>query len=137
MVVFAKRTGLLGLAACVAIGAAGWWLLKGETRRDGAPDVALPSLTGTALAGQSLFAANCSECHGSKAQGTDNGPPLIHKIYEPGHHADETFQRAVKLGARAHHWSFGDMPRVEGVSRGDVEKILAFVRAVQRHNGIN
>jgi hypothetical protein len=44
---------------------------------------------------------------------------------------------AVKNGVRAHHWRFGDMPPVEGVSDEDATKIVAYVRELQRANGIN
>jgi hypothetical protein len=37
---------------------------------------------------------------------------------------------------RAHHWRFGNMPPVDGVNRAEVEKIVAYVRALQRANGI-
>ncbi len=137
MSLFRSPTGLLILGICIVTGAVVWWFSAGHPTQTIVSGVTVPELTAGAQAGQSLFAARCSECHGLSGQGTASGPPLIHKIYEPGHHSDEAFQRAVKLGTRAHHWSFGNMPKVDGVSRADVERILDFVRAVQRHNGIN
>lgn len=86
--------------------------------------------------GEALFAANCARCHGEKAVGTGNGPPLVHKIYEPNHHGDVAFQRAAANGVRAHHWQFGDMPKIEGVSPADVEQIIGYVRWLQRQAGI-
>lgn len=56
-------------------------------------------------------------------------------MYEPGHHADGAFLFAVRNGSRAHHWSFGDMPPIEGLSPEDVEAIIAFVREQQRIQG--
>jgi len=41
------------------------------------------------------------------------------------------------MGVRGHHWPFGDMPPVEGVTRGDVTMIIAYIRELQRANGIN
>ena len=72
-------------------------------------------------AGEPLFADNCARCHGAMADGTQSGPPLVHRLYEPGHHPDFTFYRAVSKGVIAHHWDFGDMPPVAGLSgrRGD------------------
>ena len=64
------------------------------------------------------FTANCAACHGSRGVGTKQGPPLVHKIYEPNHHADVAFQRAAENGVRAHHWEFGNMPKIEGVTAG-------------------
>ena len=87
--------------------------------------------------GKAEFGTYCARCHGSGGKGTNQGPPLVHKIYEPNHHGDAAFQRAVAQGVRAHHWNFGDMQPVPGVSRSDVDKIVAFVRELQRENGIN
>ncbi|MGB5053255.1 MAG: hypothetical protein WBO24_02550, partial [Nitrospirales bacterium] len=44
--------------------------------------------------GETKFNTFCSPCHGVQAVGTAQGPPLVHKIYEPNHHADFAFQRA-------------------------------------------
>lgn len=91
-----------------------------------------------ALIGQKGFDANCASCHGQNAAGQNEiAPPLVHKIYEPSHHGDESFQRAVAMGVRAHHWKFGNMPAIEGLTRADVKAITAYVRELQRHNGIN
>lgn len=46
------------------------------------------------------------------------------------------FQMAVAQGVRAHHWPFGDMPPQAGLTREDVGNIVAYVRALQRANGI-
>ncbi|MEP0325062.1 c-type cytochrome [Bauldia litoralis] len=93
-------------------------------------------LSGRAIQGKGLFDGACSSCHGKNAAGTDSGPPLIHKIYEPGHHADEAFQLAAMRGVRSHHWNFGDMPPVEGITQDDVSFIVTYVRELQRANGI-
>jgi len=64
-------------------------------------------------------------------------PPLVHKIYEPNHHGDMAFLMAARNGVRAHHWKFGNMPPVEGITDAEVITIVAYVRALQRANGIN
>lgn len=87
-------------------------------------------------AGKSLYEQNCASCHGVDLNGSDKGPPLLHKIYEPSHHGDAAFQMAAKNGVRAHHWRFGDMAPVPGVSPDDVAHITAYVRARQRRIGI-
>ena len=69
--------------------------------------------------------------------GTDRGPPLVHPYYAPGHHADAAFYQAVRVGVTAHHWHFGDMPPRPEVSMDQVGRILAYVRALQRANGID
>ncbi len=95
-------------------------------------------LSATAKMGKRAFDVKCASCHGENAAGKDGiAPPLIHKIYEPSHHGDEAFQRAAKLGVRSHHWPFGDMPPVQGLTRADVEAVIAYIREVQQENGIN
>lgn len=100
--------------------------------------VALPAkLTAKAQTGKDIFEANCAACHGQNAAGQKGvAPPLIHKIYEPSHHGDESFQRAIALGVRAHHWPFGDIPPIEGLDRTEVSNIIAYIRELQRANGI-
>jgi mono/diheme cytochrome c family protein len=99
--------------------------------------VIVPQLSGPALAGEALFNRSCATCHGTNAAGQDGiAPPLVHKIYEPSHHADASFYLAAKNGVRAHHWSFGNMPAVEDVTDTEIEKIIAYVRELQRANGI-
>ena len=102
-------------------------------------EITLPaSLSTTATLGKTAFNAKCASCHAENAVGQDGvAPPLVHKIYEPSHHGDESFQRAAKLGVRAHHWRFGDMPPVNGVTRGDVKMIVAYIRELQAANGIH
>jgi len=97
----------------------------------------IPDLTEAQATGKALFDGNCAACHGANAAGSDQGPPLVHRIYEPGHHGDMAFVLAARQGVRAHHWHFGNMPAVEGVTDEDVAKITAYVRALQRANGIN
>ena len=87
--------------------------------------------------GKKLFAANCAACHGADLKGSDKGPPMLHKVYEPAHHGDVAFQLAVKNGVRAHHWQFGDMKPVPGLTPDEVAHITAFIRAEQRKVGIN
>lgn len=94
-------------------------------------------LSAQAQMGKRAFEAKCADCHGENAAGKKGAaPPLIHKIYEPSHHADFAFQMAVQNGVRSHHWPFGDMPPVSGLTRADVDAIVAYVREVQWANRI-
>ena len=86
-------------------------------------------------AGEERYAAACAECHGADLRGTDTGPSFLSEVYEPGHHADGAFLFAVQAGSRAHHWRFGDMPPIEGLTTDDVSAIVAFVREQQRIHG--
>ena len=86
--------------------------------------------------GETIFNANCSACHGKQAAGTDHGPPLVHKVYEANHHGDQAFQRAAANGVNAHHWQFGNMPKIDAVKPDDVDQIVKYVRWLQRQAGI-
>jgi mono/diheme cytochrome c family protein len=98
--------------------------------------VKVPELSPLAARGKTAFDANCAACHGVNAAGTDKGPPLVHNIYNPGHHADGSFFLAAKNGVRSHHWPFGNMPPQPQVSEEQIVTIVRYVRELQRANGI-
>jgi len=116
-------------------GVIGWNALK-PIPKGGQESLIIPQFSAAGLAGKAAFETNCSTCHGSNAVGTDKGPPLIHDIYNPGHHADESFVLAAKVGVRRHHWRFGDMPPQPQVTEGQVRSIVQYIRELQRANGI-
>ena len=135
------------LAFAVLIGVGAWWWLFSPTSRSPTNadmsdkplvDVKLPvALSSLAQDGKVLFERNCATCHGANAAGSGNGPPLVHKIYEPSHHGDHSFLRAARVGVRQHHWNFGDMPAQADVRDVEVFAIVAYVRELQRANGIH
>lgn len=86
--------------------------------------------------GDSAYNRFCVACHGPSAVGTERGPSFINRIYEPGHHGDPAFVLAARMGVRAHHWNFGDMPRIEAVSDEELAQIISYVRWLQRKAGI-
>jgi mono/diheme cytochrome c family protein len=124
------------IAALVVAGLATFaWTQLGDRAATGAGD-ANPQFSQAALAGKAAYDANCSECHGSNGAGTDKGPPFVHAVYNPGHHSDASFARAVSQGVRQHHWKFGDMPAQPHVTGEQLEAIVRYVRAVQESRGI-
>lgn len=86
--------------------------------------------------GEAKFNDYCARCHGVEAKGTKQGPPLVHKYYEPNHHGDEAFYRAAANGVRSHHFSFGDMPALTEVTQEDMKAIVPYIRWLQRQAGI-
>lgn len=135
---------LIGIAVIAAAGA----IVIGATSRDrpgadrvtGAAmvEVRVPDLSATAQLGRKSFEENCVACHGTNASGREGlGPPLVHRIYEPGHHGDGAFVLAVRQGVVSHHWGFGKMAPVEGLSDARIAAIIAYVRELQRANGIH
>lgn len=114
------------------------WALASPALAEPMVDVTLPRLTGDAIIGAKVFAARCATCHGEAGAGhSAKGPPLIYKIYEPSHHGDVAFLLAAEAGVRAHHWDFGNMPAVNGITRGEVAMVVDYIRQVQRANGID
>lgn len=102
-------------------------------------EVKLPAeLSAKAEMGKTAFDGVCAKCHGANAAGQNGvAPPLVHKTYEPSHHGDEAFWIATQRGVQSHHWRFGNMPPVDGLTRADVTSIVAYVRELQKENGIN
>lgn len=99
--------------------------------------VIVPDLPSELQLGKDLFDTKCADCHGANAAGKNGkGPPLVHIIYEPNHHPDESFALAAKNGTQAHHWPFGNMPPVANISNSELVEIINYVRHLQRANGI-
>lgn len=90
----------------------------------------------SARQGEELFNANCSACHGVGATGTVLGPPLVHRIYHPGHHPDFSIRNAVAQGVMQHHWPYGNMAPIAGLDSDNVENIICYIRQRQRAGGV-
>jgi cytochrome c5 len=101
-------------------------------------EVVVPAeLSPQAQIGERVFNAACSACHGTNAAGQNGvAPPLIFTTYRPGHHGDGAFLNAARNGVQAHHWDFGDMPPVEGLTNSDIAALVRYIRELQRENGI-
>ncbi len=136
---------LIGVVLVGALAVWGFMGLKGPSpdAMQQSPDgesivtVSMPELSGDAALGALAFKGKCAACHGEDAGGRmGKGPPLIHEIYVPGHHGDMAFFRAAKQGAQQHHWPFGNMPPVDGITDADIKVIISFIRTVQKANGI-
>lgn len=102
----------------------------------GPSQATLEKITRKGMAGKPVYERSCASCHGAAGQGSKQGPPLVHKTYNPGHHADEAFRRAIRSGVKQHHWYFGDMPERPEVTDTEIPKIVRYVRELQEANGI-
>ena len=107
-------------------------LILGMFLTSAAAESPIPKAPPALAKGETLFNARCAQCHGVGARGTAQGPPFLDKIYAPDHHADSAFYRAPELGVRAHHWRFGDMPKLSGVMREDLDQIIPYIRWLQK-----
>ena len=134
-VAIAATVALLAVAACS--GNSSPQPIDGGLNSGGVTPATVPASGPDAfLSGEEIFNANCSACHGVGAAGTNAGPPLVHEIYEPGHHPDFSIRNAVNQGVMQHHWFFGNMPPVAGLSADDVEHLICYIREAQRDGGI-
>lgn len=96
------------------------------------------TLTDAQAEGLGLYESNCSGCHGAAGAGRIGvGPPLVHSVYRRSSVSDFSFQIAMKRGAEARQWRFGDMPAQPDLSESQMAAVIAYVRAVQKANGID
>lgn len=102
-----------------------------------ADSITTPELSQIAQSGKIAFGENCAACHGETLAGTESGPPLIHELYVPGHHGDSAIERAAKNGVVSHHWRFGNMPPVDGITDANIRWITKYIREMQVANGIS
>ena len=122
--------GIAALAGFVVIAVA-----FGGNQTDGGTDsgTGIPVQDRDAVAaGELLYQASCAECHGADLRGTALGPSHLSIVYQPGHHGDAAFAFAARNGVPQHHWPFGDMAPVLGLSDDDLSAIVAYVRENQR-----
>jgi mono/diheme cytochrome c family protein len=119
----------------LGVGVVGWRFIA-PSADSAAVAVKMPALSGQAAIGKRAYDANCIACHGANGAGSENGPPLIHDIYNPGHHPDVAFLAAARRGVPRHHWHFGNMPPQPQVKRDELAAIIRYVREVQEANGI-
>ena len=96
----------------------------------------MPESRFSGVDGRSLYGQACAVCHGQALEGTNSGPTFLNRIYAPGHHADISFMFAIERGVRSHHWNFGNMAPVEGLTQEQVLAIIGFIREQQREAGI-
>lgn len=89
------------------------------------------------IAGEDPYRRFCAACHGADLRGSSQGPSLLSIVYEPNHHGDFAFVSAAKHGVLAHHWQFGDMPAIPGISDHEIAAVTAYVRSVQEAEGFD
>lgn len=105
-----------------------------ETNQDAGTGIP-PQDSALVAAGEPIYQASCAACHGADLRGTDLGPSHLSIVYEPNHHGDAAFMLAARNGVVAHHWPFGDMAPVPGLTDEDLVAVVAYVRENQRING--
>ena len=122
------------LLAAAALMVGGQFLIRERSKSQ--VKVIVPELSAEARKGKVAFETHCVQCHGINVSGTDRGPSLIDRIYQPAHHGDFSFVRAVTLGVPQHHWLFGSMPAQPQVPRQEIDRTIVYIRELQKANGI-
>mgnify|MGYP005677098009 FL=1 len=122
----ARLTTMAVVAAALSVGLGACGSGDGDTTAEE---------SGLVAVGADVYAESCASCHGADLRGTDKGPSHLSIVYEPNHHTDESFRNAIANGAPQHHWNFGDMEPVDGLTDEEVEAVIAFVRAEQERQG--
>ncbi len=132
-----KRVAVtLAIVAAAVSGGVVFMTTMGDSDTSDPNQVIEPELTPELARGRDAYEKYCASCHGTNGVGSDKGPPFLDRVYHPGHHGDGAFFRAAKQGARAHHWRFGAMKPVAGVTDRQLEAIVPYIRALQKANGI-
>ncbi|MFA5564678.1 MAG: cytochrome c [Acidimicrobiia bacterium] len=98
-------------------------------------DSSATSSDGVTEQGEAVYQDACASCHGTDLRGTNDGPPLLSQVYEPGHHPDIAFVSAIKNGSPAHHWGFGDMSPVPGLDDNEIDAVISYIRQQQETHG--
>lgn len=126
--------------AVLAVVVAGVLVIIAKSNQQSGPsalvEVEVPALSTLARQGAAAFGENCAQCHGRNGGGGPGGPPLVHDIYNAGHHGDAAFRFAMQRGVRQHHWRFGNMPPQPQVGEAQAQAIIRYVRELQMANGI-
>ena len=130
-----RNASWIGIAALVVIVIVAVVAFGNTSNDDDGASGIPPQSSDLVAVGEPLYQANCASCHGADLRGTSTGPSHLSVVYEPNHHGDSAFVLAARNGVRAHHWSFGDMPPVPGLSDEDLAAIVAYVRNIQREEG--
>ena len=82
--------------------------------------------------GEEVYEQSCATCHGPEARGGLAGPPLVHEVYEDL--TDAQIRTVIAEGKPPTNWPQfeGGMAPVPGLSPGEVDAVIAYVRDVQR-----
>ncbi|SON56101.1 cytochrome c oxidase, cbb3-type, subunit III [Hartmannibacter diazotrophicus] len=96
------------------------------------PVVVPPRLNEQQKLGALAFAQACSDCHGLTLTGRATGPSLLVDRYRVM--PDDDYRRAVERGAEATQGGWLPMPPIQGLSPGQVDAIIAYVRRMQAVN---
>jgi mono/diheme cytochrome c family protein len=128
----------LGLLSCPAI----VFAVFGTSGLDAFDEgTAAPASSQSVQQGGISFAEECAGCHGRLGRGTERGPNLIHPDFGPRVLSDARIRRAVREGVPArpgvgYRGGTIDMPPASNLSERSLNRMVTFLREIQRANGI-
>ena len=96
------------------------------------------ALSEPAIAGMRRFGDNCSECHGTQAEGTERGPELLSRSYSKNFKDSEAFHSAIGKQIPAHRQFIpgADDDPEASVDFNTLEKMGKFLREARRNRVI-
>ncbi len=127
---------IISLVIIAVAATGGYFWLSQKPEAAAGLEVVMPELTVLAAEGEVVFQGTCAACHGANLTGTEQGPPLLHPYYRPNHHSDYAIVSAVQNGVAPHHWQFGPMPAQTHITDDELVRVIAYIREVQKANGI-
>ena len=81
------------------------------------------SLTGDAANGETLFATNCSACHGADATGA-SAPDLTSGVQATSTFTDEQLSSVISNGV-------GSMPAISTLDEQGIADVIAYLRTLE------
>ncbi len=132
-----KKT-VIWIVVFVGVIGAGVWISQQKPVSSPATggEIIVPQFSVLAAEGEVIFNGTCAACHGENLAGTENGPSLLNPYYRPAHHSDYAIVSAVRNGVNPHHWNFGPMPPLDQITSDDLTRVIAYIREIQRANGL-
>lgn len=132
-----KKIVIAAVLAAVAVGGYFWLSPSPATQESElGGEIIVPQFSALAAEGEEVYNGTCAACHGVNLAGTDNGPTFLQTIYRPAHHSDYAFVSAVQNGVIAHHWNFGNMPKLDYITNDELVRVISYIREMQQANGI-
>lgn len=96
------------------------------------------SLSSNVQIGKAAIAAKNPSCDGVTVVEREGvAPPPDRKVHGLSRHDGTSFQTVVEVGVPLHQRSFGNMHRVDALTRKDAAMIIAHIRKLEHTNGIN
>ncbi len=110
----------------------------GTSGMDAFDDRATPHTSSALMEqGRSAFARHCASSHGRLAGGTTSGPGLLGAPFGLSAMPDEAIRSAVLEGVPPRNDAYRPMGPSPEIAPGELDDIIAFLRELQRLQGVH